>query len=537
MNTYKIIDLFSGAGGLSLGFLQTGRVNIVAAAEVNTDARKTYKRNFKVGRVYSDVRTIDYNELTNEVGTIDIVAGGPPCQGFSNANRQHTTIISMNNRLVKEYVRAICEIKPKAFIIENVAMLKSKIHRFMVEEDDLDNKKIMDLNLSDDEIELLPADSVFEGALDFIKGVSGSLETANAWMPDFYKTINILYRYRINQPKFDEALKKHSVKLYPKLQILADDIGPSGLSAIQEYDSKMAKTILDYSEKKVSFQDVISSIQKPILIQRAIMKMLELSENSIHIYGFSDKGRGITASVKSYSVRDYIEAMLSDEYTLYESTLNAIHYGAPQRRERFIIVGIAKHLNVPYSYPLPSIPESEYRSVRDAIADIQDIPAKHENDGKYVILQNHPNAKGLERELRGKLLYNHVTTQTKETAMARFEALKEGQNFHDLNPELKSTYSNVERTQNTIYMRLKYDEPCGTVVSVRKSMWIHPELDRAISIREAARLQTFPDSFIFEGSKDHQYQQIGNAVPPFLAKAIAKSIITVLDKAKVVDEE
>ena len=119
----------------------------------------------------------------------------------------------------------------------------------------------------------------------------------------------------------------------------------------------------------------------------------------------------------------------------------------------------------------------------------------------------------------------------------RFEALKEGQNFHDLNPELKSTYSNVERTQNTIYMRLKYDEPCGTVVNVRKSMWIHPELDRAISIREAARLQTFPDSFIFEGSKDHQYQQIGNAVPPFLAKAIAKSIITVLDKAKVVDEE
>ena len=95
---------------------------------------------------------------------------------------------------------------------------------------------------------------------------------------------------------------------------------------------------------------------------------------------------------------------------------------------------------------------------------------------------------------------------------------------------MRSTYSNVERTQNTIYMRLKYDEASGTVVNVRKSMWIHPVLDRAISIREAARLQTFPDSFVFEGTKDSQYQQVGNAVPPFLAKAIAESLFSLLDK-------
>ena len=105
---YNVIDLFAGAGGLSLGFKQTGHVNIVAAAENNPNARKTYKRNFKVERLYSDVRLIDYKELKDAVGSIDIVIGGPPCQGFSNANRQHSTIISMNNRLVKEYVRAIC---------------------------------------------------------------------------------------------------------------------------------------------------------------------------------------------------------------------------------------------------------------------------------------------------------------------------------------------------------------------------------------------------------------------------------------------
>ena len=86
----------------------------------------------------------------------------------------------------------------------------------------------------------------------------------------------------------------------------------------------------------------------------------------------------------------------------------------------------------------------------------------------------------------------------------------------------------ISRTQNTIYLRLNYNEPSGTVVNVRKSMWIHPVLDRAISVREAARLQTFPDSFVFCGSKDKQYQQVGNAVPPIMAKAIAERLAETL---------
>ena len=62
-------------------------------------------------------------------------------------------------------------------------------------------------------------------------------------------------------------------------------------------------------------------------------------------------------------------------------------------------------------------------------------------------------------------------------------------------------------------------------------MWVHPTKDRAVSIREAARLQTFPDSFVFCGSKDKQYQQVGNAVPPIMAKAIAEELAYQLNKA------
>ena len=69
---------------------------------------------------------------------VDVIIGGPPCQGFSNANRQHTTVISMNNRLVKEYVRAICELNPKAFVMENVkgllSMQNGQVIRTIVEE-------------------------------------------------------------------------------------------------------------------------------------------------------------------------------------------------------------------------------------------------------------------------------------------------------------------------------------------------------------------------------------------------------------------
>ena len=128
-----------------------------------------------------------------------------------------------------------------------------------------------------------------------------------------------------------------------------------------------------------------------------------------------------------------------------------------------------------------------------------------------------------------KVIHNHIITKTTDVAMERFKALEQGQNFHALSEELKTnTYTDISRTQNTIYLRLKYNEPSGTVVNVRKSMWVHPTKDRAISIREAARLQTFPDSFVFCGTKDKQYQQVGNSLPPIMANSIAKKLLVQL---------
>lgn len=537
IKTYNIIDLFSGAGGLSLGFKQTEQVNIVAAAENNPNARKTYKRNFKeVKRLYPDVRNIDYHELKEAVGQVDIVIGGPPCQGFSNANRQHSTIISMNNRLVKEYVRAVCELQPTAFVMENVAMLKSQVHRFFLEETDMNDSKILSLPLRDDDIEILPPNMNFDGSREVILSTSSGGQYS--WTDTFYKVINLLYRYRINQPKFDDSLTKYEKKLIPQLQELSCNFKvDEPIDRIRQKDSLMALQILNYiqsgDKRKDLFEGTISAIRGALFIQKALLKVKELNDNHIHVFDYIEKNGGLYASAKSYSVLDYLKGVLENEpynYTLECGTLNAINFGAPQRRERFIMVGLKKELNIKYAYPEPQFTEGSYRTVRNAIEDIQSIEPEKEVSDRYIELPLHPEAQGLEKELRGNFLYNHITTATRETALSRFKALKAGENFHDLSPELKTTYSNAERTQNTIYMRLKYDEPSGTVVNVRKSMWIHPELDRAISIREAARLQTFPDSFVFEGTKDSQYQQVGNAVPPFLAKAVAKSIIDILNR-------
>ena len=127
---YKVVDLFAGAGGLSLGFAQTKKFDIKVAFENSPYMQETYKLNHPRVEVLGDVCAANYAEIKKKYGSIDVVIGGPPCQGFSNANRQRNHAISQNNMLVKQYIRAILELQPKAFVMENVSMLKSDVHRF-----------------------------------------------------------------------------------------------------------------------------------------------------------------------------------------------------------------------------------------------------------------------------------------------------------------------------------------------------------------------------------------------------------------------
>lgn len=533
---YSIVDLFAGAGGLSYGFLQTDRFSIKAAFELNPNARQTYQRNHgEHVAMYSDVENALSESIRAELGQIDVVIGGPPCQGFSSANRQKNHAISQNNSLVKKFVQAVLNLTPKAFVMENVSLLQSKVHRFYVDENDQHIIKKYNISTEDTEIQLLDKQFLFE---DSINIVNDPIKIKKyLWAEKDYFSLNVVYKARKNEHKLKATLEKHKKNLLSLAEklIIKDDINDH----ITHYNYLAGKVIVQYfnntqEDKKATHLCI--TIEPVIMIQRMLAKSLEIHNNKIKVIEYTTK-QGLVAKVTSMAVVDYIESILGSEdsgYSITKGVLSATHFGVPQKRMRFVIMGVKKEIAENITLPVGDFTEDSFRTVEDAIKDIENLKvATTVSEGSIGIpISKQPDSiSELGQQLRNsKVLYNHIATDTTSHALERFKVIQQGCNFHDLPSELKTTYSDSSRTQNTIYLRLKYNEPSGTVVNVRKSMWIHPTLDRALSIREAARLQTFPDSFIFCGVKDSQYQQIGNAVPPMLAKALARHLCDYLDK-------
>lgn len=536
---YKVVDLFAGAGGLSLGFMQTKKYDIKVAFENNPAMQKTYKKNHMGVDVRDDVCLADYDDIQKKYGKIDVVIGGPPCQGFSNANRQKNHAISQNNMLVKQYIRAIRELSPKAFVMENVSMLRSDVHRFYLDEADneLFGQEKYEIHMQNTKLVLLDKAYMFDCAKTIAR--SPSAITANIWPEDCYVSLNVVYKMSKNHQKLLKTLKKHKKKLLEYADVYADERKKSNIEsndiALRSYEAFSA--IKQFFDEKLEADKLKDVIEPAIMIQRMLSKSKEIFDNHLVVdkCDYAENG-DLVAYIKSYAVFDYLKALLgtdSNGYEINQDVLCAADFGAPQKRKRFIVIGIKKSLTDTVQLPIGIFSEKDYRTVQDAIGDLQNVPTVTDvAEDIGTPLKKADDISELGKSLRDTdTLFNHIITKTRETAMERFKVIKQGENFHSLNDSLKTnTYTDANRTQNTIYLRLAYNQPSGTVVNVRKSMWIHPELNRAISIREAARLQTFPDSFIFCGSKDKQYQQVGNAVPPIMAKAIAEKLADQLEQ-------
>ncbi|WFR62974.1 DNA cytosine methyltransferase [Paenibacillus amylolyticus] len=293
------------------------------------------------------------------------------------------------------------------------------------------------------------------------------------------------------------------------------------------------RDLLQHEESPL--EEVFSCLNEVIIIQQIIMRAGEIETNGLIVDQFYSIDNEIIVNLQTYIVLDYLKAKfksLGYKFNEDQLVLNSANFGAPQLRERLFLVGVKNELceqnEVRLPEPIIRNPEQFY-TVKDAIEDL-------ENVWPYVLMEDdqQPLAKATMINTNPLLTYlqagsrdvhNHIMTDTRETALQRFQMLQQGQNFHHLDDSYKGTYSNPQRTQNTVYLRLNYNNPSGTVLNIRKSMWIHPVKDRAVSIREAARLQTFPDNFVFMGSKDAQYQQVGNAVPPLLGRAVADQLL------------
>jgi DNA (cytosine-5)-methyltransferase 1 len=194
------------------------------------------------------------------------------------------------------------------------------------------------------------------------------------------------------------------------------------------------------------------------------------------------------------------------QYGYSYGVLNAVDYGVPQRRRRGIFVAVLDRQPAwpPPASHGPGLP-NPYRTVRNAIGDLPGTPT--------------------EQDL-------HWGRAPRATSIERYMAVPEGGNRFDLQanrPDLTPACWRRKSTGTTDVMgRLWWDRPALTIrtefFKPEKGRYLHPHEHRPITHREAARLQTFPDSFQFEGSKIEIARQIGNAVPPMLAAAIGRFI-------------
>jgi DNA (cytosine-5)-methyltransferase 1 len=226
--------------------------------------------------------------------------------------------------------------------------------------------------------------------------------------------------------------------------------------------------------------------------------------------------------------------------------LNSVHYGVPQIRKRVIIIGVRKDLKITPEEVYKEIkkthycPEMEakgetkglkkYLTVKDAISD---LPARKPGEGleeiAFISKDNGPYLKQI-RASNFKMLFNHVARNHNSEDRERYKLLSKNnwqlKNLAEVRPDL--IHHDPKHFGNR-YTVQTYSKPGKTVVAhlyKDGNLFIHPDhkQERTFTVREAARIQSFPDDFKFVGSRTNQFKQVGNAVPPLMARQIAKAI-------------
>jgi DNA (cytosine-5)-methyltransferase 1 len=233
----------------------------------------------------------------------------------------------------------------------------------------------------------------------------------------------------------------------------------------------------------------------------------------------TEGGRFLSAVVKGFRLLGYKESVF---------ILNAADYGVPQKRSRLFVVA-SLHGE---KYVVPG-PLASRVTVREAIGD---LPAL--SNGSMIDCQPYAAAtpSSYATELRGDLRTstNHLVTRNSPLIVRRFTKVPQGGNWASIPLRQMKNYADTTRCHTGIYRRLCDDEPAVVIGNFRKNMLIHPTQHRGLSVREAARLQSFPDSFVFAGSIGFQQQQVGNAVPPLLAKVVFAALPNIKGAACVV---
>lgn len=207
-------------------------------------------------------------------------------------------------------------------------------------------------------------------------------------------------------------------------------------------------------------------------------------------------------------------------YTCNSKLLYAPDFGIPQIRKRAFLVALKKELGI-FEFPEPLLNEENYIGCEDAIGDLPDLT----EDLGHEIAEYDKKATSEYQKLMRKgssVLRNHVGTQHTENVKNVISLVPEGGNHKDLPPGIGDS-----RRFNEAWTRYHSKKPSKTIDTGHRNHF-HYKWNRIPSVRENARLQSFPDNFCFLGNKTEQYRQVGNAVPPLLGEVLGKQLIKYL---------
>jgi len=227
--------------------------------------------------------------------------------------------------------------------------------------------------------------------------------------------------------------------------------------------------------------------------------------------------RGILTMNNGYAKKRIYSIFREHGYHVNNEILNAADFGVPQRRLRnFFVMLREEEFDFGSLVRVPHCP-----TVKEAIGEFYEF----ENNSDGVVVLKSPPETSFQKYLRlaDSSVSNHDVRYPAQKVQDRISFVPQGGNWQDVPAEMWPT--NRNNRHSSAYKRLlETDQSCTIDTGNNHSNYFHPLYNRLPTVREAARLQSFPDSFVFTGNRSEQYRQVGNAVPPLLAKAIADRI-------------
>lgn len=253
--------------------------------------------------------------------------------------------------------------------------------------------------------------------------------------------------------------------------------------------------------------------------------MVELAERVKPQVVVLENVPGMVQTNGGIGAKRVVEDFAKIGYRMVSKLLYAPDYGLPQMRKRVFFVGL-RDGDEEFVFPDPTVDKTHYVTCGDAIADLPSLQTDEgeitygEEEQDYVM----PPQNDFQRRMRAKSqrVHNHIGSVPIEKTKKMISLVPEGKNYKALPEEYKGIYKYHEALT-------RYDsrKPSPTINTGHRSHF-HYKWNRIPTVRESARLQSFPDDFIFYGNKSEQYRQVGNAVPPMIGQVVAEAILPYL---------